>query len=236
MIEQSLFENRGIDLSLPAASDWADTVEPFLTSGLGRQIIASLEKAEQEKVKVYPPEVFRALKLTPLAQTRVVILGQDPYHGEGQAEGLAFSVPLKKTPPSLRNIKKEIARDLGISMSEANSLVPWARQGVLLLNSVLTVEDGKPASHSRWGWQTLTDALIARVSATQPHCVFMLWGNYAQGKRSLIDEGRHLVLEANHPSPLSALRPPVPFIGCGHFGKANAWLESVGLAQVNWQL
>ena len=128
-----------------------------------------------------------------------------------------------KVPPSLRNIKKELQRDLGVPVTQQGSLLSWAHQGVLLLNAILTVRGGEAASHRSLGWEMLTDSIIQAVSETAPHAVFMLWGNFAQGKRALIDEEKHLVLCANHPSPLSALRPPVPFIGCGHFGAANTW-------------
>jgi uracil-DNA glycosylase len=167
---------------------------------------------------------LRALMLTPLAEVRVVILGQDPYHGPGQAEGLAFSVPAGvKIPPSLRNIHVELQRDLGLAPPAHGHLGTWAKQGVLLLNTSLTVEDGQPASHARRGWEVLTDALI-EATARQPRRIsYLLWGAHAQAKASLIEAagaGRHQVLMANHPSPLSARRPPVPFIGCGHFGQA----------------
>jgi uracil-DNA glycosylase len=160
---------------------------------------------------------------------RVVILGQDPYHGRGQAEGLAFSVaPGVALPPSLRNIFKELQRDLGTPApawpQPGGSLVKWAQNGVLLLNTTLTVEEGQPASHAGQGWEVLTDAVIRHVAQGPRPVVFMLWGSHAQGKRAVIPPDRgHLVLCANHPSPLSALRPPVPFIGCGHFGQARAF-------------
>lgn len=179
---------------------------------------------------VFPPQPLRALVLTPPEQVRVVILGQDPYHGRGQAEGLAFSVasgtPL---PPSLRNIFKELQRDLGTQPPKfpvpGGSLVHWATHGVLLLNTCLTVEEGLPASHAKRGWEVLTDAVIQQVSDGAHPVVFMLWGAHAQSKRVLIDARRHKVLVANHPSPLSALRPPLPFIGCGHFSEARAWRD-----------
>jgi len=175
--------------------------------------------------------------LTPLAAVKVVILGQDPYHGPGQAQGLAFSVPDGvKPPPSLRNIFKELARD---SRTDSESppggvLARWASQGVLLLNTCLTVEEGQPASHAMQGWEVLTDKMIAAVSAKAESVVFMLWGAHAQAKLALIDSRRHLVLRANHPSPLSALRPPHPFIGCGHFSAANDFLHSNGRRPVKW--
>ena len=161
----------------------------------------------------------------------MVILGQDPYHGRGQAEGLAFSVaPGVPLPPSLRNIFKELQRDLGVHAptfpEPGGSLVNWATHGVLLLNTCLTVEEGQPASHAGRGWEVLTDAVIRAVSGAKHPVVFMLWGAHAQSKRSLIDSSRHKILVANHPSPLSALRAPLPFIGCGHFSEARAWRET----------
>lgn len=193
--------------------------------------------------------VFNALRLTPLDSVRVVILGQDPYHGPGQAEGLAFSVaPGVKPPPSLCNIFKEIARGpwLGtraITPRRDGSLVAWAQQGVLLLNTCLTVEAGQPASHARRGWEALTDEVVRVVASKDKPVVFMLWGAHAQAKQRLIaataQQGAgatvdHLVLTANHPSPLSARRPPQPFIGCGHFCLANAYLEQHGCAPIAW--
>ncbi len=194
---------------------------------------------------VYPPTPFRALELTPLDSVKVVILGQDPYHGPGQAHGLAFSVPPGvRVPPSLRNIQKEIVRDkslaaapveMGLAVQDG-SLERWAQQGVLLLNTCLTVEDGLPASHAKRGWEVLTDNILQAVSRRQSGVVFMLWGAHAQAKRPVLEVAskRHLVLAANHPSPLSALRPPQPFIGCGHFGAANRHLLENGLAPIRW--
>jgi len=170
-----------------------------------------------------------------LAQVRVVILGQDPYHGPGQAEGLAFSVaPGVKIPPSLRNMFKELQRDLGLPPPTHGSLVRWAQQGVLLLNTCLTVEDGQPASHAGQGWEVLTDAVIRRCSESGPPKVFLLWGAHAQKKLGLIDGDRHRVLCANHPSPLSASRGPVPFIGSGHFRAVNHWLTAQGGSAIDW--
>lgn len=184
---------------------------------------------------VYPPEPLRALTLAGPEAVSVVILGQDPYHGPGQAEGLAFSVALGvKIPPSLRNIFKELQRDMGTLPPAHGSLVRWAEQGVLLLNTCLTVEDGLPASHAGQGWEVLTDAVIHRCSDSGPPKVFLLWGAHAQKKLPLIDLSRHLVLCANHPSPLSASRGPVPFLGCGHFGQANRWLVEQGRSPIRW--
>lgn len=197
---------------------------------------------------IYPPQPFLALQLTALAQVKVVILGQDPYHGPGQAQGLAFSVPPGvRPPPSLRNIFKEIARDhmpcrSSLQLSTDGSLIPWARQGVLLLNTCLTVEAGQPASHAKKGWETLTDAIVRAVAAKGTPLVFMLWGAHAQAKAPLIQPtddhpdatSMQRVLTANHPSPLSALRPPQPFLGCGHFSEANAFLTAHGLSPIDW--
>jgi uracil-DNA glycosylase len=212
---------------------WQLTLQEFLTSITGQQLQDFLRQRLQVGAVIYPPQPFRALQLTPLAQVRVVILGQDPYHGPGQAEGLAFSVARGvKIPPSLRNMFKERQRDLGLPAASQGSLQGWAQQGVLLLNTTLTVEDGQPASHAKRGWESLTDALIAECARQERAIVFMLWGAHAQAKQTLIAQhnadGRHLVLTANHPSPLSASRPPEPFIGCGHFGKARAWLAARG--------
>jgi uracil-DNA glycosylase len=185
----------------------------------------------------YPSEPLRALQLTPFEEVRVVILGQDPYHGPGQAHGLAFSVPHGVAlPPSLRNIFKELQRDCGCREQYSGNLESWARQGVLLLNAVLTVESGRPASHARRGWEQLTDALIAALARDPVPKVFLLWGAHAQAKEALIAQagGPHLVLLANHPSPLSARRPPVPFLGCGHFSAANRFLRSQGRGEIEW--
>jgi uracil-DNA glycosylase len=220
----------------PLAPDWSALVGHFLTSAAGQQLGAFMEQRLATGATIYPPQPFRALALTPLAAVEVVILGQDPYHGPGQAQGLAFSVPDgAKPPPSLRNIFKELVRDPRTSPAPpaGGSLERWASQGVLLLNTSLTVEEGLPASHARQGWEVLTDQLIGAVSAKAEPVVFMLWGAHAQAKQVLI-AGRHLVLSANHPSPLSALRPPLPFIGCGHFSAANDFLQSQGRRPVRW--
>ncbi len=214
----------------PVARDWQPTIDAFLASQAGQSLAAFVRERLAAGATVFPPRPLRALELTPLSQVRAVILGQDPYHGLGQAEGLAFSVaPGVKLPPSLRNIFKE----LGTTPANG-SLADWARRGVLLLNTCLTVEEGQPASHARKGWEQLTDALLARIAATASPCVYLLWGAHAQAKAGLIEahaaaNGRQaLVLQANHPSPLSALRPPVPFLGCGHFAKAGQWLADRG--------
>jgi len=180
----------------------------------------------------YPPksEVFRAFELCSLEDVKVVILGQDPYHGPAQANGLAFSVHAgQKAPPSLRNMLKEVWDDVG-GMPWVD-LTRWAEQGVFLLNTVLTVEEKKPGSHSKFGWETFTDEVIRIISQHQPHVVFMLWGNYAQKKEMLIDTSKHLVLKAPHPSPLSAYQG---FFGCKHFSQANVFLEGKELSSVKW--
>ncbi len=213
------------------APGWQPLVDGFFQSAAGQGLLGFLRQRLQAGASIFPPQPLRALQLTPPSAVRVVILGQDPYHGRGQAEGLAFSVaPGVPFPPSLRNIFKELQRDLGTPIpalpQPGGSLVKWAQKGVLLLNTCLTVEEGLPASHSGKGWELLTDAIIRQVSQEAQPAVFMLWGAHAQSKRPLIDASRHLVLTANHPSPLSALRPPQPFIGCGHFSQARAWRDA----------
>lgn len=194
-------------------------------------------KAEIEAGKwIFPKgsEYFRALDLTPLDRVRVVILGQDPYHGDGQAHGLCFSVqPDVRVPPSLINIYKELETDLGIAPARHGYLESWAKQGVLLLNSVLTVERGQAASHRGRGWERFTDAVIAQVNDLAHPVVFLLWGSYAQKKAGFVDTSRHLVLKAPHPSPLSA---HTGFLGCRHFSKANAFLERNGMEPIDWRL
>lgn len=211
----------------------------------------ALGKAIEDRIHagavIYPLAPFKALELTPQHQVRVVILGQDPYHKAGQAHGLAFSVaPGVKIPPSLRNIFKEIHRESGhlstvqvINDDKNGFLEFWAEQGVLLLNTCLTVEEGQPASHAKLGWAGLTDSLISKVAEHNKNVVFMLWGAHAQAKQALLQipaslANQHLILCANHPSPLSAMRPPKPFLGCGHFGAANMFLANHGLSPINW--
>jgi uracil-DNA glycosylase len=219
----------------PVAAGWQEVITTFLASDAGQRLGAYLRGRLQSGATIYPPEPFRALELTPLAAVKVVVLGQDPYHGPGQAEGLAFSVaPGVKLPPSLRNMFKERQRLFGTPIPASGSLRHWAEQGVLLLNTSLTVEDGQAGSHAKQGWELLTDALIAAVAAQASPCVYLLWGAHAQAKAGLIAEvaGQHgreiLVLQSNHPSPLSASRPPVPFLGSGHFALARDWLAARG--------
>jgi uracil-DNA glycosylase len=203
--------------------DWRPCVEAWRASPAGRALIDHVDARVAAGVAVYPAQVFRALELTPLARTRVVILGQDPYHGEGQAEGLAFSVPSGvRTPPSLRNVFKELQRDLHLPLPASGHLGAWAERGVLLLNASLTVEADAPGSHAKKGWQVLTDLIISTAAQDVSPKVFMLWGAHAQAKAPLIEvaQAGHAVLRCNHPSPLAASRPPVPFLGCGHFSAA----------------
>ncbi len=191
---------------------------------------------EKSHYAVYPPGslIFNAFNLTPFDKVKVVILGQDPYHGPHQAHGLSFSVPDGvQFPPSLQNIFKELHDDLGIPIAHSGNLEKWAREGVLLLNASLTVRAGQAASHSRHGWETFTDAAIRALSAEREHIVFILWGNYAIAKESLIDTSKHLVLKSVHPSPLSASRG---FFGCHHFSKANAYLQQYGIQPIDWDL
>ena len=218
---------------------WRPLVDAFLSSEVGLALSRRLTDAVHAGDTIYPPEPFRALSLTPLSKVRVVILGQDPYHGPDQAEGLAFSVaPGVRLPPSLRNIFKELQQSLGVPMPTDGSLVRWAKQGVLLLNTCLTVQAGLAGSHARWGWEVLSDQLVKTVAQSSRPVVFMLWGAQAQAKRDLIEaagnSGRHLVLMANHPSPLSALRAPIPFMGCFHFAKANTFLMQCGEKSIEW--
>lgn len=185
--------------------------------------------------RIFPPgnQIFRAFDLTPLDKVKVVILGQDPYHGAGQAHGLSFSVPDGvPAPPSLKNIFKEIETDLGIRMSGYPNLEKWARQGVLMLNAVLTVRSGEAASHSKAGWEQFTDAVIKCISDRSEGVVFLLWGSFARSKRELVDASRHYVLEAAHPSPLAR----GAFFGCRHFSRTNQILSSQGKEPIDWQL
>lgn len=199
-----------------------------------REIDQELTRQQGEGRVIFPPaaHTFNALSYVAPADVRVVILGQDPYHGDGEAMGLSFSVPEGiRVPPSLRNIYKELAADLGLGVPASGDLSHWAQQGVLLLNSVFTVERDKAGSHGKLGWQTISDALIDAVNQASPGCVFLLWGNWAQTKAERIDQSRHLTLTAAHPSPLSANRG---FHGCRHFSQVNAWLIAHGREPIAW--
>ena len=233
MIEDRL--ERWAPEAWPVAHDWRPVVDAFLASTTGLRLASFIRERLAAGAVIYPPRPLRALELTPLASVRAVILGQDPYHGPGQAEGLAFSVrPGVKLPPSLRNIFKELRCAPDEPLPASGSLMAWASRGVLLLNASLTVEGGQPGSHAKKGWEVLTDALLAEVASHASPCVYMLWGAHAQAKAGLIaqtaaEHGREvLILQSNHPSPLSANRPPVPFLGCGHFAQARDWLAARG--------
>ncbi|HEV7912881.1 MAG TPA: uracil-DNA glycosylase [Albitalea sp.] len=219
------------------APAWKPVTDAFLASPAGQALACYVDQRIGEGAVVYPATVFRALELTAPSDVRVVILGQDPYHGPGQAQGLAFSVADgQKLPPSLRNILQEVQADTGTPSQCRGDLSAWARQGVLLLNTSLTVEDGQPQSHAGRGWEALTDALLAHVAAQPRPIVFLLWGAAAQRKRALLQAGLHRVLTANHPSPLSARRPPEPFVGCRHFSQVNRLLAELrpGLPPIQW--
>jgi uracil-DNA glycosylase len=220
---------------LPYLPDnWKNVIGPPASERLS-SLTHFLRQEKAAGKTVFPSEdnIFRALALTGLNQVKVVILGQDPYHGEQQAHGLSFSVPAgTKLPPSLRNIYKELASDLGVKPPVSGDLSRWAEQGVLLLNAVLTVESGLAGSHAGKGWEEVTDALIKAVSDQRRGVVFILWGNYALKKRTLIDESKHLVITSAHPSPLSASRG---FFGSRPFSQANAWLQSTGQTPIDWE-
>lgn len=210
----------------------AEKAQPYF-----RQILAHVRAERESGQTVYPPaaDVFNAFKYTEFADVKVVILGQDPYHNEGQAHGLAFSVREGvAVPPSLVNIYKELADDIaGFSVPPHGCLTRWAEQGVLLLNTVLTVRAHRAHSHADLGWETFTNRVVAQINAGRENVVFMLWGSHAQKKGAMIDRGRHLVLSAPHPSPLSAYRG---FFGCRHFSRANAYLAAHGITPIDWQL
>jgi uracil-DNA glycosylase len=219
----------------PVAEGWRPVIDGFLPTEAGRRLASFIEGRLAARAVIYPPRPLRALELTPLPAVRAVVLGQDPYHGPGQAEGLAFSVPAGvPPPPSLRNIFRELGCGPAQRQPATGSLAGWAGQGVLLLNTCLTVEAGQAGSHAKNGWEQLTDALLVAVATTASPCAYLLWGAHAQAKANLIREqadrqGRDiLLLQANHPSPLSARRPPVPFLGCGHFAQARDWLAARG--------
>ncbi len=214
---------------------WKRALAPEFEKPYFARLVRSLHEEKARGEKVYPPgrEIFKAFELTPVGELKAVILGQDPYHQYGQAEGLSFSVPEGvQAPPSLRNIFHEIETDLGIRMSGYPHLEKWARQGVLLLNAVLTVRAGQPTSHSGLGWTEFTDAVIRYISDNLNGIVFLLWGNFARSKKALIDTSRHYVLEAAHPSPLAR----GAFFGCRHFSRTNEILVSEGKAPIDWQL
>lgn len=218
---------------------WRSAIEPVLAKREARKLGGFLTAEEAAGKRIYPPRGsrLRALELTPLDHVKVVILGQDPYHGPGQAHGLSFSVPEGvRVPPSLLNIYKEIASDLGIERPAHGNLEKWAQQGVLLLNNALTVEEGRAGSHQNLGWEAITDAAVAAVAAREEPAVFLLWGSHARNKASRVPGlmgGKHLVLTAPHPSPLSAHSG---FFGCKHFSRANEFLEAKGRGAIDWRV
>ena len=218
---------------LPA--EWRELLAPALQAASFRSLSAFLEEEYAEK-QIFPPleDLFSAFRLTPPDKVRVLILGQDPYHDDGQAHGLAFSVrPGVKFPPSLRNIFKELNADLGTPVPESGSLDEWAKQGVLLLNTVLTVRAHQAFSHRGIGWEQFTDAAIKALNTVDRPIVFMLWGKPAGEKAAMLDNPKHLILKAPHPSPLSASRG---FFGCGHFVRCNEFLTANGIRPINWQI
>lgn len=215
---------------------WKALLAPEFEQDYMEKLRAFLLQQKQQGRVIYPPgaQIFNALDQTPFENVKVVILGQDPYHGPGQAHGLCFSVsPGVPKPPSLQNIFKEIAQDLGIAPANHGCLLPWAEQGVLLLNAVLTVEHALAGSHQGKGWEIFTDRIVSLLNEQREHLVFMLWGSYAQKKGAIINRQRHLVLESPHPSPLSAHRG---FFGNKHFSKTNTYLIEHGVDPINWQL
>ena len=215
---------------------WAEVLGEEKQKEYFQKVIQFVEGQRKAGKTIYPKNsnVFNALKITPLEKTKVIIIGQDPYHGPGQAHGLCFSVqPGVPHPPSLQNIFKELNQDLGINYPKSGYLVPWAEQGVLLLNAVLTVEQGKPQSHANQGWEVFTDRIISILNEKKENLIFMLWGAYAQKKGELVDPIKHHILQTTHPSPLSASRG---FLGSGHFSEANKILEQTGQKPINWDL
>lgn len=223
-------------MALENAPSWKPFLDPEFEKPYMQALKQFLRSEKDQHKVIFPPssDWFHALEATPLDQVNVVILGQDPYHQPGQAHGLCFSVkPGVRIPPSLQNIYKELKADLGIDQPGHGFLDPWATQGVLLINAVLTVEQSNANAHQGKGWEIFTDRIIELVNEQCDHAVFMLWGSYAQKKGSGIDNQKHLVLKAPHPSPLSAHRG---FLGCQHFSQANEWLISKGKTPINWQL
>ena len=215
---------------------WEEALGEQLQAPYMRELSAFLRAEKAAGTRIFPPsaQIFRAFKLTPLPQVRAVILGQDPYHAQGQAEGLCFSVPAGVAwPPSLRNILKEWHEDLALPLPQSGCLQAWAERGVLLLNTVLTVAEGQAGAHQGHGWEQFTDVVMQRLNACERPIVFMLWGSHAQKKGAFIDRQRHAVFKAPHPSPLSAHRG---FLGCRHFSRCNEWLTAHGEQALDWSL
>lgn len=232
---QASTETKRQTMDVKIESSWKAALAEEFEKPYFESLVRFLHNEKSAGKTIYPPgsQIFRAFDLTPVEKVKVVILGQDPYHNPGEAMGLSFSVPKGiATPPSLKNIFKEIETDLGIRMSGSPDLTPWAEQGVLMLNAILTVEAHKAASHGKIGWAEFTDAVIKYISDNTEGVVFMLWGNFARSKRELIDASKHHVLEAAHPSPLAR----GAFFGCRHFSKANEMLAAEGKTPIDWQL
>lgn len=224
------------DMQVNIDSSWHEILGYEFEKPYFNQLTSFLQLEEGKNKIIYPPadSIFSAFELTPFTQIRVLLLGQDPYHSKGQAHGLCFSVKKgMKPPPSLVNIFKELASDISFTMPDHGDLTNWAKQGVLMLNASLTVEEGKPMSHSNIGWSEFTDNVIRRVSEERKHIVFILWGRFAQTKISLIDESKHLILCAAHPSPFSAYQG---FFGCKHFSKTNDYLMKQNQSAIDWQI
>lgn len=215
---------------------WKSILKQEFSHESFQQVVTHLKTEKMAGKIIYPPGglIFNAFNKTPFEKVKVVILGQDPYHNPGQAMGLSFSVPDGVAlPPSLQNIYKEISADIGLSMPRNGNLEKWAERGVMLLNAVLTVRANEPASHAKIGWMEFTDAVIRHISSEKDHVVFLLWGRFAQEKQGLIDETKHLVLKAAHPSPFSAEKG---FFGCRHFSRTNEYLVSHGIDPIDWSL
>ncbi len=222
--------------NISLSDNWKNLLQDEFSKSYMNQLISFLQDEKKAGKLIYPQssEIFNALNITSIENVKVVILGQDPYHGPAQAHGLSFSVKAGiKPPPSLQNIFKELSSDISCTIPSHGDLSAWAHQGVLLLNSVLTVEANSPASHQGKGWELFTDFVIQKLQQIKPHLVFILWGKFAQSKESLIDSEKHLVLKAAHPSPFSAYRG---FFGCKHFSKTNTFLHSHQLTPIDWEL
>lgn len=233
IVRSSLATDIIMTMQVQIESSWETALESEFNKPYFTKLTHSVKSAYKDRlVFPIPPHIFRAFYLCPFDNVKVVILGQDPYHRQGQAHGLAFSVPDDvKIPPSLKNIYKEIKTDLGNEIPETGNLERWAKQGVLLLNATLTVENGQPGSHQKLGWEIFTDAVIKTISDRKENVVFLLWGKYAEAKTELIDETKHLILKAPHPSPFSA---HTGFFGCKHFSKTNQYLKDHMLPEIEW--
>lgn len=223
-------------MNVKMEESWKEVMQDEFNKPYFKQIVQHLKTEKQQGKTIYPagPNIFHAFEVTPFEKVKVVILGQDPYHGPRQAHGLSFSVQKGvPPPPSLNNIFKELQQDIGMLIPHHGNLDKWARQGVLLLNASLTVRAGEPMSHSKIGWHHFTNAVISKISDRRRHVVFLLWGRFAQDKSSLIDAQHHLILKSAHPSPLSANNG---FFGAHHFSKANAYLVAHGIDPIDWSL